>query len=276
MLTVSEQGPGSVTSNPPGISCGTTCSGSFKVGTTVSLTANPTAGFVFAGWSGPCSGTASCSIKIKKAVSVAAKFGANLQSINHIIFMAQENRGFLEYFGALPKYWADSNGLYPVVPFDGLPQFKTPPEPPPSIPGCDPAFPFPTYSNCQYDPNTRVQSYHTGNMCTEGLSPAWAESHYAYNFADPYALNPTPKLDGFAVMAADFARGHTNFMDVNGKRVMGYFTGDDLNYYYFMASNFATSDHWFAPVMTNTGANRMSMLAATSSGFTHARISFIM
>src|ERR1700730_17465930 len=47
---------------------------------------------------------------------------------------------------------------------------------------------------------------------------------------------------------------------------MTYYTGDDLPYYYFMATQFATSDHWFAPVMSRTQPNRMYMLAATSAG----------
>jgi phospholipase C len=47
---------------------------------------------------------------------------------------------------------------------------------------------------------------------------------------------------------------------------MGYYTGKDLNYYYFMASNFATSDRWFHPVMTRTHPNREYLYAATSQG----------
>src|SRR5258708_36909331 len=43
---------------------------------------------------------------------------ANLQSINHIIFMAQENRSLDTYFGQLPAYWA-ANG-YPSQPFNGM------------------------------------------------------------------------------------------------------------------------------------------------------------
>src|SRR6202162_1955343 len=42
-----------------------------------------------------------------------------IKSINHIIFMAQENRSFDNYFGQLPAYWA-ANG-YPAQQFDGLP-----------------------------------------------------------------------------------------------------------------------------------------------------------
>ena len=55
-------------------------------------------------------------------------------------------------------------------------------------------------------------------------------------------------------------------MDTDGIRAMGYFDGSDLNYYYFMASNFSTSDRWFSPVMDRTQINRMYLLAATSAG----------
>jgi len=47
---------------------------------------------------------------------------AGLSKINHIIFLAQENRSLDHYFGELRKYWAD-NG-YPDRSFDGLPQFN--------------------------------------------------------------------------------------------------------------------------------------------------------
>jgi len=72
---------------------------------------------------------------------------SNLQSINHIIFMAQENRGFDHYFGAMRQYWA-ANSI-PDQSFDGLPQFNpasgaAPLQGPvPTNPGCDPRFPFP-------------------------------------------------------------------------------------------------------------------------------------
>ena len=61
-LTINKTGTGTgtVISNPAGINCGTTCGAGFAVGTEVTLTASPTAGSTFAGWSGPCSGTGSC------------------------------------------------------------------------------------------------------------------------------------------------------------------------------------------------------------------------
>jgi len=50
---------------------------------------------------------------------------------------------------------------------------------------------------------------------------------------------------------------------------MGYYDGGDLNYYYFMATNFATSDRWFSPIMTRTSANRDYLVAATSQGIVY-------
>src|SRR5262249_37898443 len=60
VLSVNTSGSGSgvVTSTPPGINCGASCSASFVSGTVVTLTASPAAGSSFAGWSGPtCRGT---------------------------------------------------------------------------------------------------------------------------------------------------------------------------------------------------------------------------
>jgi len=61
-VTVSAVGPGTgtVTSNPAGINCGQSCSGTFPSGTSVTLTATAAANSSFAGWSGACTGTAAC------------------------------------------------------------------------------------------------------------------------------------------------------------------------------------------------------------------------
>ena len=191
-----------------------------------------------------------------------------LQSINHIIFMAQENRGFDHYFGAMRQYWAANN--FPDQSFDGLAQFNpssgiAPLQgPAPTNPGCDPAFPPP--SDCVFNNNSpTVSSFHMISMCAENPSPSWNEGHVDWNLSNP--LSASAPLDGFVWAAAHDARNQQPpFSDVDGVRAMGYYDGTDLPYYYFLASNFATSDRWFAPVMSRTQPNRMYMLAATSAG----------
>lgn len=193
---------------------------------------------------------------------------ASLSSINHIIFLAQENRGMDSYFGALREYWA-KNG-YPDQSFDGLPQFNpasgaSPLQgPAPTNPGCDPKSPPP--ADCVFDNNNLVTSFHFKTMCAENPSPFWNESHVDWDYSDTTGQKAAT-LNGFVWTAGHDARTQQPpFTDTNGLRAMGYYTGDDLNYYYFMASKFATSDRWFSPVMTRTNANRDFLIAGTSQG----------
>ena len=190
-----------------------------------------------------------------------------IQQINHIIFMVQENRSFDHYFGALRQYWRQHG--YPDQSFDGLPQFNptsgAPPlyGPPPTNPGCDAAFPPP--ADCTIDSNSpMVRSFKLKTQCTENTSPSWNESHVDWALNDPTG-NSAALLNGFVYTAAHDARV-IGFYDTNGRRAMGYYKAYDLNYYYFMASKFATSDRWFSPVMSRTNPNREYLIAATSQG----------
>lgn len=68
----SGSGSGTVTSTPPGISCGSKCSNSFAAGTVVALVAEPAQGSVFKGWSGgvcPDAGICYITMDAKKAVT---------------------------------------------------------------------------------------------------------------------------------------------------------------------------------------------------------------
>ncbi len=167
----------------------------------------------------------------------------SLASINHIVFMSQENRSFDTYFGQLSAYWA-ANG-FPAQQFDGMP---------------------PNASNPSFDGTTTLSAYHFATECIENLSPSWDESHVDWNRTEP--ISPTATMDGFVYNAAKFAMDD-GFTDTTGLRAMGYYDDSDLNYYYFMASNFATSDRWFAPVMDRTQINRMYLFAATSQGYVY-------
>ena len=250
-LTVTVVGQGTVTSSPAGINCPATCAAAFANGAVVSLTATPASGNNFSGFSGACTG-ASCQLTLSSTAgaSVTATFSPqNLNAINHIIVVTQENRSFDHYFGHLPDYW-QAHG-YPQATngttFDGEPANASNP-----------------------DPNgTTVTAFNLQSGCTENPSPSWNESHVDRNHENPTDSNNGPSdtpMDGYVKAAAGDAQGN-HFYDVLGHRAMGYFVGDgQLNYYYFMASNFATSDRWFSPVMSRTQLNRMYLYGASSEG----------
>lgn len=71
-LTVSVVGSGTVTG--AGISCPPTCVATYAAGTRVSLMARQPSGWMFAGWSGACTGSASCAVTLSSAQTVTARF----------------------------------------------------------------------------------------------------------------------------------------------------------------------------------------------------------
>src|SRR5580658_4374656 len=261
---------GTVTSSPAGISCPSTCTASFSSGSSVELTAAPAAGASFAGWSGTCKGTGSCTLTMNANLSAVATFNGTqtVNVLNHIIFMAQENRSLDHYFGTLRSYW--KNNGFADRSFDGLPQFNPTSglsplyRLPPTHPGCDPAFPPPD-DGTEDSSSPLVASYPLVTQCIENPSPSWDESHVDWDLANPYSLTPT--RDGFVWSGAHDARNiDPPYYDTDGIRAIGYYDDSSLNYYYYMASEFSTSDRWFSPVMTRTAPNREYLIAATSQG----------
>ena len=105
---------------------------------------------------------------------------ASLESINHIVFMLQENRSFDSYFGQLPAYW-QANG-FPAQQFDGLPAGA---------------------SNPSFDGLSTVGAYHLQTECFANLSPSWNESHVDRNRQDPSSATAT--MDGYTFTAASYA-----------------------------------------------------------------------
>jgi hypothetical protein len=78
LLTVTRNGSnsskGTVTSSPAGINCGKTCNSAFTSGTVVTLTARVIGNTVFAGWSGACTGTGTCTVTMNADKKVTATF----------------------------------------------------------------------------------------------------------------------------------------------------------------------------------------------------------
>lgn len=80
-LTIDKSGTGSgtVTTSPAGISCGSTCAANFAAGSSVTITATPSAGSAFAGWLGVnCSayGTSPCVVTMNAARGAEAVFNS--------------------------------------------------------------------------------------------------------------------------------------------------------------------------------------------------------
>ena len=76
-LTVSKTGTGTgtVKSSPAGINCGVSCVANFANNSTVTLTAAPTLGSIFTGWSGACTNvTGVCTVSMNATKSVVANF----------------------------------------------------------------------------------------------------------------------------------------------------------------------------------------------------------
>jgi phospholipase C len=176
---------------------------------------------------------------------------ADITAVNHVVIMLQENRSFDTYFGKLNDYMQANN--YPQAgQVDGIPA------------GCNGQNTCPS----QFV-NSGINAYHSGSVCMENLTSDWAESHKDIDLASPAAASPSnAPMNGFVSTAAGLATFYS-FLDTAGKRAMGFYTDHELNYYYFMASNFAIGDKFYSPVPTNTPNNRIYMFGATSQGTIH-------
>ena len=80
-VTKAGTGTGVVTSSPAGINCGSDCTEVYTAGTFVTLTATPDSSSTFAGWSGACTGSGTCSVTMNGAKNVTATFILKTYSI---------------------------------------------------------------------------------------------------------------------------------------------------------------------------------------------------
>jgi phospholipase C len=167
---------------------------------------------------------------------------ATITVVNHIIMMMQENRSFDHYFGWALNAYRTNHGLAPDI--DGAPA---------------------NISLQTFDGSPNVSPFHMVSMCSQNLSSSWWESHADVDLEDQDDTRVPPPMDGFAFTTGAFS--HTfNVIDTAGKRALGYYTDKDLPFYYWAATQFATSDRFFSAGPFRTQPNRMYFLAATSQG----------
>jgi Fe-S cluster biogenesis protein NfuA len=110
-LVVSKTGTGSgtVTSSPSGIDCGNTCSASYPSGTVATLTATPvTDGSTFAGWTGACSGTGTCTVTVNQSLQVTATF-TNQTNTGNNLALGKPARQSSNNFGTTGAEAVDGN-----------------------------------------------------------------------------------------------------------------------------------------------------------------------
>jgi phospholipase C len=183
------------------------------------------------------------------STTVTVVSAGSTQSISHVIFMLQENHSFDNYFGMLNPYrrtnnWnvGDDNRVYQV---DGIDDKLA------------------TISN-KTDEGQSIPLFKFRSTCIDDASSAWLESYgdvSRYNFLTTRSI----LMDGFVHIAEGFAKSCASsgkcsgsFTDLTGQRAMGYYDQGFLNYYYYMASQFALSDRWFSPVSSKSIPNRIA------------------
>jgi len=175
----------------------------------------------------------------------------NVTAINHVIFMMQENHTFDNYFGMLNPYrkangWniGDDGKDYEV---DGIDDKLT------------------TISN-QDDEGASFPLFKFTSTCVDDMSSDWLASYGDVNRFDSSASRAM-NMDGFVHNAEGYAKSCStaaagtcagDFTDTTGQRSMGYYDQGFLNYYYFMASQFAVDDRWFSPVASKSIDNRVA------------------
>jgi len=189
-------------------------------------------------------------------VTVGNGGAGTISAVHHIIFMSQENRSFDTYFGKLNEYRA-KQGVSGTV--DGLPDDCSSSNSDWTVP-CSAMNKSPDANGV---PTTPIYAFRLKSTCIENTSADWIASHWAFNAEAP--SSDTPLMDGFVIGAASAALS-TGSNDTKGIRAMGFYTGDDLPYPYWLATQFGTSDRMFSPAPTKTEPNRYFMVGATSGG----------
>jgi len=197
---------------------------------------------------------------ISATATVTVEPVGNINAIDHVIFMLQENRTFDTYFGMLNPY-RQANGW--TTGADGNTY---------AVDGIDDKLSKITNTN---DAGTTYSLFKFTSSCIDDDTSAWLESYgdvNTYNFAADRPI----QMGGFVHVAENFAESCSdnggcsgNYTDLAGQRAMGYYDQGFLNYYYYMASQFALSDRWFSPVSSKTVDNRIAVITGgTTQGLT--------
>ncbi len=158
--------------------------------------------------------------------------------IKNVIVLMMENHSFDNYFGQINKALGRTDFEVP----DG----------------------GETNSITTADGGTTVAPYtHAPHLCTLDTNHEWDGTHLSW--ADGGMSGFAQQNEGWS--AGDLPNGADPAL-ASGARAMYYYDQTDIPFYYNLAQNFATADHYHASVLGPTWVNRMYFWAGTSFGET--------
>ncbi len=169
-----------------------------------------------------------------QTLGTSAPLGRDIP-IDTIVVLVMENRSFDSYFSHLGKYAKRTD-------IEAAPDGVTNPDKTGPIPG-------PTHAY-----------RHAPHLCVLDTNHEWSGSHIEYD---------NGKMDGFFEANQGWAEtfpdgGAPTLLD--GERALWWVDERDIPFYYALASTFATSDHYHAPILGPTWPNRQYLYAGSSYG----------
>jgi phospholipase C len=186
----------------------------------------------------------------------------NLQNVKHIIIVMQENHSFDNYFGALAyapgsPYHNNGNGC-------GVGDHKC-------VNGLtcksDKAGNLTCYNSNLDDDGSTVFAFHDSRRCAgPDLDHSWFNTHREANFLKPNDTLFQDLSDGFVRVNDITEQVDTGTETPIDDQTMGFFTQNEIPFYYDLAQKFGIDDNYHASVLGPTFPNRSYLMAATSFG----------
>ncbi len=170
---------------------------------------------------------------VRRAAAIAPA-GSDLGAIEHFVFLMQENRSFDHYFGTRAG----------VRGFDD--------HPPDSLGVFSQRWP----ANTTHRPYHRLLPFHLDTKdsdaeCTFDLSHAWTAQHQCWNHGamDRFVeTHVSPEYEG----------------PKHGTLTMGYYTREDIPFYYALSDAFTICDGYHCSVLGPTDPNRLFWMSGTN------------
>jgi phospholipase C len=193
----------------------------------------------------------------------------DLARVGHIIVVMQENHSFDNYFGALP--------YAPGGPYHGpaVSRFRPPA-------GCDAddhrcvdglqcvaggSGDLLCFNSNPDDDGDTVFAFHDPSRCViPDLDHGWVGTHREINYRYPKWTLLSGPNDGFVRVNDVTGQPDGGVESPFEDETMGFYTQDDIPFYYALAQGFAINDRYFASVPGPTFPNRSYLMAGTSFG----------